>query len=72
MSDTGDVNFGDYVTDTTSAPESAPEAAPSGDVNWEDRYRSEVQDRIKERERYKPIRQVFDFATVAVFPVDIT
>lgn len=60
MSDTGDVNFGDYVTDTTSAPESAPEAAPTGDVNWEDRYRSEVQDRIKERERYKPIRQVFD------------
>jgi len=29
-------------------------------VNWEERYRSEVQDRIRERERYKPIRQVFD------------
>lgn len=31
-----------------------------GDVNWEERYRSEVQDRIRERERYKPIKQVFD------------
>jgi hypothetical protein len=52
-------NFSDYVTEP--AVESAPiEEAPSGDVNWEERYRSEVQDRIKERERYKPIRQVFD------------
>jgi hypothetical protein len=36
------------------------ENTESGDVNWEERYRSEVQDRIRERERYKPIRQVFD------------
>lgn len=42
--------------------ESAPVDAPveTGDVNWEERYRTEVQDRIKERERYKPIKQVFD------------
>jgi hypothetical protein len=52
-------NFSDYVSEPTV--ESAPvEETPSGDVNWEERYRSEVQDRIKERERYKPIRQVFD------------
>lgn len=52
-------NFSDYVTESTSdAPIETNE--PSGDVNWEERYRSEVQDRIKERERYKPIRQVFD------------
>lgn len=51
-------NFSDYISEPV---ESAPEAeAPAGDVNWEERYRSEVQDRIKERERYKPIRQVFD------------
>lgn len=53
-----ETNFTDYVTDT-STPEASVET-PSGDVNWEERYRSEVQDRIKERERYKPIRQVFD------------
>lgn len=56
MSDTSDINYSDYVDPT---PVDAPEAE-SGDVNWEERYRSEVQDRIKERERYKPIRQVFD------------
>lgn len=53
-------NFTDYVTDTSPAPEAGVEEAPVGDVNWEERYRSEVQDRIRERERYKPIRQVFD------------
>lgn len=53
-------NFSDYVTEP-AVESAAPEVeAPSGDVNWEERYRSEVQDRIKERERYKPIRQVFD------------
>lgn len=52
-------NFSDYVSEP--AAEAAPiEETPVGDVNWEERYRSEVQDRIKERERYKPIRQVFD------------
>lgn len=55
MSDTP-VNYTDYVDQPAAEP--APEAA--GDVNWEERYRSEVQDRIRERERYKPIRQVFD------------
>jgi hypothetical protein len=54
-----ETNFSDYVTDSTpEAP--VADSAPVGDVNWEERYRSEVQDRIKERERYKPIRQVFD------------
>ena len=51
-------NFSDYISEPAQP---APEAeVPAGDVNWEERYRSEVQDRIKERERYKPIRQVFD------------
>lgn len=54
-----DTNFTDYVT-----PEQGSEASAAvetgADTNWEERYRSEVQDRIRERERYKPIRQVFD------------
>ena len=54
MSDIGDTNFSDYV-ESAEAP-----AEDTGNLNWEERYRSEVQDRIKERERYKPIRQVFD------------
>lgn len=54
MSDS-EINFTDYVETGDAAQEQ-----PVGDVNWEERYRSEVQDRIKERERYKPIRQVFD------------
>ena len=55
MSDNS-INYTDYV----EQPEAAEPAAEAGDVNWEERYRSEVQDRIRERERYKPIRQVFD------------
>ena len=54
MSDIGDTNFSDYV-ESAEAP-----AEDTSNLNWEERYRSEVQDRIKERERYKPIRQVFD------------
>lgn len=55
-----ETNFGDYVTPPAdSAPADAPVEA-GVDGNWEERYRSEVQDRIRERERYKPIRQVFD------------
>ena len=57
MSDS-EVNFTDYVTSEPSA-EAVPEE-DSTNVNWEEKYRSEVQDRIRERERYKPIRQVFD------------
>ena len=57
MSDTNDTNFTDYVD---TPPDEAPTEIPAGDSNWEERYRSEVQDRIKERERYKPIRQTFD------------
>jgi hypothetical protein len=44
------------VVDT--APVEGLEAS-STDVNWEDKYRSEVADRVKERERYKPIAQTF-------------
>jgi hypothetical protein len=32
---------------------------PANNVNWEDKYRLEVADRVKERERYKPIAQTF-------------
>ena len=53
-------NFSDYV-DTPSAEPAVDSASveTGGDVNWEERYRSEVQDRIRERERYKPISQTF-------------
>jgi len=54
-----DTNFTDYVTPEEGAESSAP-VETGADTNWEERYRSEVQDRIRERERYKPIRQVFD------------
>jgi hypothetical protein len=57
MSDTSDTNFTDYVD---TPPDELPADIPAGDSNWEERYRNEVQDRIKERERYKPIRQTFD------------
>ena len=57
MSEFSDTNYTDYVD---QAPEEVSEDIPAGDGNWEERYRSEVQDRIKERERYKPIRQTFD------------
>lgn len=56
----GEINFGDYVTSDAPADASAPVEETGGEVNWEERYRAEVNDRIKERERYKPIRQVFD------------
>lgn len=62
MSDTpdfggaADLDFSAEITETAPV-ESAPVEA---DVNWEERYRAEVQDRIRERERYKPIKQVFD------------
>lgn len=51
-----DANFAEVEFE--AAPVEAP--AETGDVNWEERYRAEVQDRIKERERYKPIKQVYD------------
>lgn len=58
MSDFSDTNYSDYAD---PAPVEAP-AVETGaiDSNWEEKYRSEVQDRIRERERYKPIRQTFD------------
>ncbi len=51
-------NFSDYV----SEPENPPSDTASVESNqdWENKYKSEVQDRIKERERYKPMRQIFD------------
>lgn len=59
MSDS-EVNFTDYIQESAADDTSAAPVEESGDVNWEERYRSEVADRIRERERYKPIRQVFD------------
>lgn len=54
MSDTPDINFSE------AAPSAAEVQQNDANVNWEERYRAEVQDRIRERERYKPIKQVFD------------
>lgn len=51
-----------------TAPEGTVDSVPAGEapaepaetnVDWEARYRSEVQDRLRERERYKPIAQAF-------------
>lgn len=52
----GDTSF-DFLNDIPAEPETSAETNES---NWEERYKTEVQDRIKERERYKPIRQTFD------------
>lgn len=52
----GDTSF-DFLNDIPAEPETSAELNES---NWEERYKTEVQDRIKERERYKPIRQTFD------------
>lgn len=60
MSDNQDINYTDYVTQDGEPGIGEAPQQETGDVNWEERYRSEVQDRIKERERYKPIKQVFD------------
>lgn len=52
----------DFSTDPgiEAAPAENSGEQPASDVNWEERYRTEVQDRIKERERYKPIAQTFN------------
>lgn len=53
----------DFAPDATVDAVEAEGAGldPAGtSVDWEQRYRSEVQDRIKERERYKPIAQTFN------------
>jgi hypothetical protein len=61
MSDAPDFGAGEGLDFSAEIAETAPETGESSEqVNWEERYRSEVQDRIRERERYKPIRQVFD------------
>lgn len=51
---------------TDIAPEAAVDSAltegtspADSNVNWEEKYRAEVADRVRERERYKPIAQVF-------------
>jgi hypothetical protein len=48
------------------APQGTVDAVPAGeapaepaDVDWKARFEAEVQDRIKERERYKPVAQAF-------------
>lgn len=51
-------NFSDYVSEQETPTTEVVEAEQNQD--WENKYKSEVQDRIKERERYKPIRQIFD------------
>lgn len=42
-----------------TAPAEGLAEAPATNVNWEEKYRAEVADRVKERERYKPIAQTF-------------
>ena len=61
MSEVGDIGAVESLDFSAEIAAEAPQAdAPAGDINWEERYRAEVQDRIRERERYKPIKQVFD------------
>jgi len=57
IQDTGGDSSFDFLNDIPAEAEAPVEQA---DTNWEERYKTEVQDRIKERERYKPIRQTFD------------
>lgn len=57
IQDTGGNTSFDFLNDIPAEPETSTELSES---NWEERYKTEVQDRIKERERYKPIRQTFD------------
>lgn len=59
MSETGDIGAVESLDFSSEIAAEAPVEA-AGDANWEERYRAEVQDRIRERERYKPIKQVFD------------
>lgn len=48
----------DIDPNVPAAPVAPPE--PTGPVDWEARYKAEVQDRIKEREKYKPFAQTVD------------
>ena len=52
----------DFAPDASVDAVEAEGAAesPASTVDWEQKYRAEVQDRIKERERYKPIAQTFN------------
>jgi len=59
MSETGDIGAVESLDFSSEIAAEAPVEAAT-DVDWEERYRAEVQDRIRERERYKPIKQVFD------------
>lgn len=45
--------------DASTAPPAETIDTPVSDINWETKYRSEVADRVKERERYKPLAQTF-------------
>jgi len=60
MSETGDIGAVESLDFSAEIAATEAPAEAAGDVNWEERYRAEVQDRIRERERYKPIKQVFD------------
>lgn len=60
MSETGDIGAVESLDFSSEIAAAEAPVEVAGDVNWEERYRAEVQDRIRERERYKPIKQVFD------------
>lgn len=47
------------AVDSASIGEVSAESTVDTNVDWESKYRAEVQDRIKERERYKPVAQAF-------------
>lgn len=51
----------DFSTDPgiEAAPAENTEEQITGDVNWEERYRTEVADRLRERKRYAPIADTF-------------
>jgi hypothetical protein len=47
----------DFNSDVTVGTETAEQAPQATETNWEEKYRSEVTERVRERERYKPIVQ---------------
>lgn len=49
----------DFTPDAPVDSEATGDAAPAENVDWKAVYENEKQERIKERERYKPIAQTF-------------
>lgn len=47
----------DFNSDATVETETAEEAPQGAETNWEEKYRTEVTERVRERERYKPLVQ---------------